>query len=161
MPLRTALALRWQSIPTVARWMFIFLAVLGGAFFVAVLVLQIPSVAHYTDDPKLCGVCHVMTAHVNDHRLSSHRHISCNDCHVAHGPISQVVTKATSGARHTAVFLAGTTPVAIRAHASSQALVQANCLRCHETQLRLAPMGGGLSCLHCHHNAGHSLPLRR
>lgn len=57
---------------------------------------------------------------------------ACNDCHTPHDLIPKYIIKAESGYHHVTAFTFGTYPVNIRAKEESRAIIQENCIRCHE-----------------------------
>ena len=90
--------------------------------------------AYMTDDPRACANCHVMNEQYDGWIKSSHRSVAvCNDCHVPHSLVGQVLRRkpaTASGTRTTS--RRGVFPEPIRALPGSRAIAEANCRRCHE-----------------------------
>ncbi|MGE0267290.1 MAG: cytochrome c nitrite reductase small subunit [Candidatus Omnitrophota bacterium] len=110
----------------------ILLGILAG---VILIVLRISNATSYlSDDPKACINCHVMFPQYETWLHSSHREVAvCNDCHVPHDTaINKYFFKARDGLRHSTIYTLRTEPQVIRMHEEGQAVVQSNCIRCHE-----------------------------
>lgn len=57
--------------------------------------------AYLKNDPQACANCHVMQASFDTWVKSSHRAAAtCNDCHLAHSPITKWITKAENWPHH-------------------------------------------------------------
>ena len=125
--------------------------------------------SYLSDDPKACVNCHVMTTHYATWMHSSHREkTNCNDCHVPHNNIfNKFFFKAKDGLRHTTVFTMRNEPQVIRIKEEGRAVVQQNCIRCHETQVNSVSAsnvngdnykkGQGMLCSGCHRDVPHGV----
>jgi cytochrome c nitrite reductase small subunit len=86
---------------------------------------------------------------------------TCNDCHTPHALIPKYLVKAESGYHHVTAFITGNIPVAIRARPASQAVIQENCKRCHETTIQNLTWETAYAgederhCYDCHRTAAH------
>jgi cytochrome c nitrite reductase small subunit len=95
---------------------------------------------------------------------SSHRAVAvCNDCHVPAGLVGKYATKGRNGFWHSYYFTTQTFEEPIRATASSRAIAEANCRRCHEAVVEAmgTPAHAGsdevsVSCIRCHGSVGHA-----
>ena len=109
--------------------------VIGLGFY----MLSIANVASYaSDDPKACINCHVMNTEYATWQVSSHaKRASCNDCHVPHNNVfNKYFFTAKDGLYHSYVYTTRTEPEAIIMHEPGQKVVQQNCIRCHDRQLK-------------------------
>jgi cytochrome c nitrite reductase small subunit len=108
------------------------------------------------NDPATCANCHVMSGHLAGWQAAPHHLVAtCNDCHTPAGPVSKYVVKALNGWHHSSAFTLGAYPDVIRARASSTAVVEANCRRCHADVVDRIARGGEVSCVRCHASVGH------
>jgi cytochrome c nitrite reductase small subunit len=101
-------------------------------------VFKLSNAASYlSDDPKACVNCHLMTPQYITWNHSSHRDVAhCNDCHVPHSNLfSKYYFKAKDGLYHSAVFTLRAEPQVIQALGPSIAVIQNNCIRCHQDQV--------------------------
>lgn len=111
------------------------------------------------DDPKACMNCHVMEDMYLAWETSSHRDVTCNECHVPHGFIRQYTAKAADGLYHSAVFTFAE-PQVIRLREGREQRISENCIRCHESMVAFINRGDGLQCTDCHVGVGHPLQYR-
>jgi cytochrome c nitrite reductase small subunit len=92
---------------------------------------------------------------------SGHRHVAtCVDCHLPHAGLAKWLEKANQGFRHSTAFTLQNYKEPIEITPRDLALVQVNCLRCHEALLHAVsespgPRREALHCMHCHAGAGH------
>jgi len=120
--------------------------------------------AYLSDRPEACINCHVMRESLEGWQHGPHHAVAvCNDCHVPAGAISKWISKAEHGWAHSKGFTLQDFHEPIRVKDSSRAIIEANCVRCHEPLV--AGMAGGpdgqhgTNCTHCHADVGHG-PLR-
>lgn len=115
--------------------------------------------AYLGDDPTTCNNCHVMDAVYEGWYHASHQPwTTCNECHTPHSFIPKYFTKAKSGMNHVTMFTLGHIPEPLRAKESTKKIIQANCLRCHETtvsEVADGQMDAGRYCFECHRNIAH------
>ena len=89
--------------------------------------------AYLGNNPTTCNNCHVMDAVYESWFHGGHREwVTCADCHTPHEFFSKYWVKGLSGYHHVTTFSFGNIPDAIRAKEESDAIVQENCIRCHE-----------------------------
>ena len=113
--------------------------------------------SYFSDDPTACVNCHVMRDNFDSWSVSSHRNVTCNDCHVPHDLVGKYLAKAEHGFRHSAAFTFENVQV-FRITPKSLSDVQHNCIRCHEPMVDVilqGETGSGRFCTRCHQGAGH------
>lgn len=138
------------------RWLRLFsLIALGVVIGLGGVVMRVSNAASYlSDDAETCLNCHVMSnAYATWLRGSHGRRAVCNDCHVPHANVvSKMTFKAMDGARHAAVFTAGTVPQTLTLNDGARPVVENNCLRCHANQFLMIRLSGSSerACWDCH-----------
>jgi cytochrome c nitrite reductase small subunit len=130
-------------------------------------MIESKAVSYLSDDPKTCVNCHVMTPQYTTWQNSSHREwATCNDCHVPQdNVIKKYAFKAMDGLYHASVFTTRNEPEVIRMREAGVAVVQSNCIRCHENQITDARLSGLVdnhmsvrterTCWECHQEVPH------
>ena len=115
--------------------------------------------AYLGNNPTTCNNCHVMDAVYEGWYHAGHQDwATCGDCHTPHDLIPKYVVKGLSGIRHVSAFMLGNIPTPIRALASSQEIIQENCIRCHaETVSTIldSQMEFDRYCFDCHRSVAH------
>jgi cytochrome c nitrite reductase small subunit len=147
------------------RWLrIVALIVLGAVIGLGGVVMRASNAASYLfDDAETCLNCHVMSnAYATWLRGSHGKKAVCNDCHVPHTNIvGKLGFKAMDGARHAAVFTAGSEPQTLTLNEGAVPVVQNNCLRCHANQFLMIRLADSSErpCWDCHpvHGAVQSL----
>lgn len=143
--------------------------VLAGIFFgIFALVLHASNFTSYlSDESETCINCHVMYPFYASWSRDTHSHwASCGDCHVPQDNfISKYYVKARDGFNHSTYFTFRWEPQVIRIKDPGRAVVQENCIRCHQdlvetTQLVTvtgysARHGEGQYCWECHRQTPH------
>jgi cytochrome c nitrite reductase small subunit len=110
---------------------FAILGVFAGLGIFTAHISRAPS--YLSDDPTTCVNCHIMGPQYLTWQHSSHRSVSCNDCHVPHDTIvNKYLFKAQDGMRHATMFTLRLEPEVIRLSSGAIPVVEANCRRCHE-----------------------------
>jgi cytochrome c nitrite reductase small subunit len=134
---------------------------------ILLLVAALGVFAWFTDAPaylgheaSTCNNCHVMDAQYENWYHAAHaRFAVCTDCHLPHQNIvSYYLYKGYSGLRDVYSFTTKTYPAAIRATAQTDAILQANCIRCHTDTVE--SLFAGLQpfdrrCWDCHRAVAH------
>jgi cytochrome c nitrite reductase small subunit len=141
------------------------LGILGG---LGAFVLYVSNAVSYlSDEPRTCVNCHVMAPQYATWQRGSHgRATTCNDCHVPHDNIFRTYAfKASDGMRHATMFTLRLEPQVIQIKDAGIAVVQENCIRCHDDLVHRvtagsltamnARAGEGLLCWECHREVPH------
>ncbi|MEI6914646.1 MAG: NapC/NirT family cytochrome c, partial [Armatimonadota bacterium] len=127
--------------------------------FVALVGLVISFAA--TSQPLFCGSCHEMDDHFATWRVSSHKGVTCEQCHMSSGLIGMFKTKI-GATRLVAKHIAGPPKEdVIKGH-----VPDANCKKCHTSTREWVVYHGlqishkkhwdrGISCTYCHANVVH------
>ncbi len=132
------------------------LIVLAIAVFVGLFVaLGPPKLLAKSETPDFCAGCHVMEAQYDAwSHAGAHRRQLCVDCHLPnHNIAAHYLWKSIDGMKDVVAFYSGKVPERIEITDHGRAVVQANCIRCHETtvdhidQQRL--------CWQCHRRITH------
>ncbi|MBL7074205.1 cytochrome c nitrite reductase small subunit [candidate division KSB1 bacterium] len=113
--------------------------------------------SYFSNDPAACVNCHVMCDSFNSWGVSSHRGVTCNDCHIPHSPVLKYAAKLENGIHHSIAFTFEDVQV-IRITPRNLQTLQQNCIRCHEPMVSLilqGEQGLAISCTRCHQGAGH------
>lgn len=150
------------------KWRTAATILLAALFGLGLYVIKLSNADSYlSDDPQACVNCHIMTPQYITWNHSSHREVAhCNDCHVPHDNIfNKYFFKAKDGLYHASVFTMRAEPEVINALEPSRAVIQSNCIRCHESQVTDAKMLGWVdkhhskrtdrTCWECHRDVPH------
>ena len=117
--------------------------------------------SYFSTDPRACANCHIMNEQYRSWSLGPH-HASakCVECHLPHDFVSKYIAKADNGYRHSKgfTFLDFHEPIQIKPR--NAAILQENCMRCHEDFVHQIVRGGvrnaeEAQCVHCHRGVGH------
>jgi cytochrome c nitrite reductase small subunit len=117
--------------------------------------------SYLSTEPRACVNCHVMNEQYDAWTKSGHRHAAtCVECHLPHKGLGKWVAKADHGFRHSVAFTLQNFKEPIEITLRDRLLVQANCVRCHESLVQPVLRSTGaarddVDCLHCHAGAGH------
>jgi cytochrome c nitrite reductase small subunit len=107
-----------------------------------------------------CNNCHVMNAVYENWYHAPHEKVTeCVDCHLPHdNPVHYWIEKAKTGMHDVYYFSTGQTPALIRAKPETQVIIQANCIRCHQSTVADIIMGAqpfDRHCWECHRAVAH------
>ncbi len=108
----------------------------GLVFGLGLLIFYLArATSYFSDEPATCMNCHVMSAQFASWQHGSHRRVAgCNDCHVPQNHfLRHYYFKAQDGLRHSYVFTFRLEPQVIRIKSAGMAVVQENCIRCHQS----------------------------
>jgi len=117
--------------------------------------------SYFSKDPTACVNCHIMRPQYDSWQKSSHHSVAvCIDCHLPHSFVEKYIAKAENGYRHSKEFTAQTFHEPILVQARGRAILQENCVACHEDvthEIATGPRGAkdALRCVHCHVGVGH------
>jgi cytochrome c nitrite reductase small subunit len=107
-----------------------------------------------------CNNCHVMnTAYENWYHAPHEKVTECVDCHLPHDNfINYWFEKGKTGMHDVYYFSTGQTPELIRAKPEAQAIIQENCIRCHQQKVEdilMGPQAFDRKCWDCHRSVAH------
>ncbi|MBJ6725051.1 cytochrome c nitrite reductase small subunit [Geomesophilobacter sediminis] len=127
---------------------------LSAALFLA---LGPPQLLAKSESPAFCAGCHVMEEeHTAWSHAGAHRRLRCVDCHLPEGnPVVHYVWKGIDGMKDVICFHTGHVPERIELSAHGAEVVQANCVRCHQSTL--AGIDTTRRCWGCHRQLRHRL----
>lgn len=130
---------------------FIFLAAVIGAF----LLLGPSKLLAKSESPIFCAGCHVMESEYEAWIHSgAHRRKKCVDCHLPNENTAMHYTwKSIDGMKDVLFFYSGRVPEHIKITSHGAKVLQANCIRCHETTVEF--MDQKRKCWECHRRIAH------
>lgn len=115
--------------------------------------------SYLSSDPKACVNCHIMQSQYDGWQKGSHHAAAtCVDCHLPVDLLGKYLAKAQNGWNHSKAFTLQNFPEPIIITARNAAILQANCLRCHEDMVHnlvVSHDNDGPRCAHCHEAVGH------
>lgn len=116
--------------------------------------------SYFSAAPSACVNCHIMRPQYDAWQKSSHHAAAvCIDCHLPLDFFGKYLAKAENGYRHSKEFTAQTFHEPIRVQAAGRAILQANCIRCHQDLVHGNAAGesegAALRCVDCHSGVGH------
>ena len=128
-------------------------AVAAGLF----LALGPPKLAAATGRPDFCMRCHVMESNYEAWiHAGAHRRKTCVDCHLPNENLGlHYAWKSLDGLKDAFVFYSGRVPERIALSSHGRSVLQANCVRCHETTV--AMIDTDRKCWSCHRRISHQL----
>ncbi len=117
--------------------------------------------SYFSSSPSACANCHIMHEQYDGWMKSSHHAAAtCNDCHVPHDLVGKYMSKASNGFWHSKHFTLNDFHEPIRIKPHNGAVLQANCIHCHENAVHDIVHHGSAgdasnACVRCHANVGH------
>ncbi|HQR41831.1 MAG TPA: cytochrome c nitrite reductase small subunit [Gemmatales bacterium] len=117
--------------------------------------------SYLSSDPKACVNCHIMREQYDGwQKASHHAAATCVDCHLPHDLAGKWLAKAENGFWHSKGFTLQDFHEPIRIHAKNAALLQKNCVHCHQELVQDIATAhsnhqGDSNCVHCHKHVGH------
>jgi cytochrome c nitrite reductase small subunit len=113
--------------------------------------------SYMSEDPRACVNCHIMVPQYDAWQKSSHHTVAtCVDCHLPDSFPAKYVAKARNGWFHSRGFTLQDFPEPILITPPNAAILQDNCVRCHDGLLHDATAAAGApTCVHCHADVGH------
>ena len=118
--------------------------------------------SYMSDDPEVCINCHIMQPQYDSWLAASHHTVaSCVDCHLPHSFIPKYLAKGENGWFHSVAFTLQNFPEPIRIKPKNAAILQRNCIACHEPLVHELAAGAvasdpdAVQCVQCHVGVGH------
>jgi cytochrome c nitrite reductase small subunit len=117
--------------------------------------------SYFSTDPRACANCHIMRPQYDGwQKASHHAAATCVDCHLPRRFIAKYLAKASNGWHHSKGFTLQDFAEPIRIKPANSAILQENCLRCHEDMVHELISGArtdkdAVVCVHCHAAVGH------
>lgn len=122
--------------------------------------------SYLSNDPAVCGNCHIMDEHLAAWGKSSHKSVAtCNDCHTPHDLVGKYTVKARNGFWHSFYFTTGDFPDPLRITEPNHQVTEEACRYCHDAVTAAIDAGGPspaahegseeFSCIRCHRYVGH------
>jgi cytochrome c nitrite reductase small subunit len=132
----------------------IFLAILITAVTLF-LFLGPPKLLAKSSSPDFCVGCHVMEANYEAWvHAGAHRRSKCVDCHLPNYNLGiHYIWKSIDGLKDALIFYSGRVPEQIRLTSHGEKVLQANCIRCHETTVEF--INHNRKCWGCHRRIAH------
>jgi cytochrome c nitrite reductase small subunit len=130
----------------------------GGALGIAGSTFHYAQgLSYLSADPRACANCHIMQSEYDSWQKSSHHAVAvCVDCHLPDTFVAKYVAKAQNGWNHSSAFTLQNFPEPIFITPRNAAILQANCLRCHDALIHeITSASGAPSCVGCHVGVGH------
>lgn len=139
---------------TRTRYLILSLAVLVAAVG-AYALFGPPNVLARSSEPDFCSSCHVMEAHFEAWaHTGAHRRIKCVDCHLPNqNQAAHYLWKSIDGLKDAVLFYSGRVSDNIQLTDHGRKVLQANCIRCHETTV--FRIDAGRECWGCHRHLQH------
>jgi len=136
------------------------LVLVGGGVALAAgifLMLGPPKLLAKSETPEFCASCHIHEAHYEAwFHAGAHRRKQCVDCHLPNENMPvHYAWKSIDGVKDLVLFNAGHVPDDIRITNHGKAVVQANCIRCHESAVDMIDQER--PCWDCHRRVMHKL----
>jgi len=144
---------RWRIVAAVA--VGVLLGLFGFTFRYA------EGLSYFSADPKACANCHIMRPQYDGWQKASHHGAAtCVDCHLPRAVLAKYLAKARNGWHHSKGFTLQDFDEPIRIKSANAAILQENCLRCHEPMVHELVSGARTDrdatlCVHCHAGVGH------
>ncbi len=131
--------------------------VLIAAAVALFLFLGPPKLLAKSSSPDFCVRCHVMEANYEAWiHAGAHRRKKCVDCHLPNeNPGIHYAWKSISGVKDALFFYSGRVPEQIRLTSHGEKVLQANCIRCHQTTVEF--INHDRQCWGCHRRIAHKL----
>jgi cytochrome c nitrite reductase small subunit len=138
----------------IIQYLAIFIIVGAAIFFF--LLLGPPKLLAKSEAPIFCGGCHVMESEFNAwSHAGAHRRKKCVDCHLPnHNMVIHYIWKSIDGMKDVGFFFSGLAPERIKITEHGKKVLQANCIRCHETTVNM--INQERPCWDCHRRIAHT-----
>ena len=135
------------------RYLAVFVALVAVMF--TFFLLGPPELLAKSETPDFCVSCHVMEARFESwFHQGAHRRKVCVDCHLPNDNMAaHYVWKSIDGVKDWAVYNAGRVPDEIKISQHGRKVLQANCIRCHESAVQMIDQER--NCTDCHRRIMH------
>ena len=138
----------------------VLVAAAAAAIALALLAFMTDAAAYAGSEPSTCANCHTMAdQYENWFHGGHHATALCTDCHLPHHDlITYYAEKGRQGAKDTWAFIAAPPQPQIRASEKTRALIQGNCVRCHEgvvADIMAGTQPFDRRCWECHRSTAH------
>lgn len=132
--------------------------VMIGIVAVAVVLFLLqgpPKLLAKSESPDFCARCHVMEAEYESWmHEGAHRRKKCIDCHLPNDNTAvHYVWKSIDGMKDVLFFYSGMVPEQIKLTSHGAKVLQANCIRCHQTTVQF--ISHERKCWECHRRIMH------
>ena len=119
------------------------------------LAMGPPQLLARSETADFCASCHVMESQYEAwFHQGAHRRKACVDCHLPNDNVAVHYTwKSIDGMKDLFLFHSGQVPDDIRITEHGRKVVQANCVRCHESTVEMIDQER--SCTDCHRRIMH------
>lgn len=137
------------------RIKIIVIAVLAAVAVTLFLLHGPPKLLAKSESPTFCSQCHVMEAEYEAwFHEGAHRRNRCVDCHLPSENVAvHYVWKSIDGLKDVVFFYSGRVPEQIRLTSHGEKVLQANCIRCHQTAVE--HIDHERKCWECHRRLMH------
>ena len=127
----------------------------AGAVVAAFVLVGPPRVLARSSEPGFCAGCHVMEAQFDAWaHVGAHRRIKCVDCHLPNQNLAMhYIWKSIDGLKDAVFFYSGQVSDDIVLTRHGKQVLQANCIRCHETTVSM--IDATRDCWKCHRGIQH------
>ncbi len=134
-----------------------YLAIFAGVGFVAFLFLLWgpPELLAKSEAPDFCGGCHTLEQQFEAwSHAGAHRRGKCVDCHLPNQNTAlHYAWKSIDGIKDLTLFYSGMTSDHVKISSKGAEVLQANCIRCHESTVDLVAQDR--KCWECHRRLQH------
>lgn len=145
-----------NKISTRTATKIIAIACIAGAAVMVFLMFGPPKLLAKSGSPDFCSQCHVMGPQYEAwSHMGAHRRKLCVDCHLPNGNTGiHYIWKTIDGLKDAAFFYSGSVPERIRLTPHGEKVLQANCIRCHESAVEF--VDHERKCWECHRRLAHT-----
>jgi len=136
---------------------FLYLAIIaaGGLLVFLFLLVGPPKLLARSESPDFCAQCHVMESEYEAWiHTGAHRRKKCVECHLPNENMGiHYVWKSIDGLKDVAFFYSGRVPEGIKLTSHGAKVLQANCIRCHQSAVEF--INHDRKCWECHRRIAH------
>jgi cytochrome c nitrite reductase small subunit len=135
--------------------LYVLAALAAGALASLFVMMGPPQLLAKSESPEFCAGCHVMEGEYEAWlHAGAHRRAKCVECHLPNQNAAvHYLWKSIDGMKDTFAFYSGRVPERIAISAHGREVVQANCIRCHETTVE--HIAQDRPCWDCHRRLAH------